>query len=155
MSEEFKVPTIEELKRAYDEGIPQTLISGIEVKMRAVRPDVLLRAGTLPDILTPIVIKSLYEDVSEKLDAYLFTERDEVQETLDMVRGVDAVCAAALIDPSVVPYLDLSDRMWIFKLAFMPAAVLSTFRYEPNRDVEGAPDGKGNEQPTERVAVHI
>jgi hypothetical protein len=154
MTDELKVPTIEELKRAYDEGLPQTLISGIEVLMRTPRPEVLLRSGKLPDILTPIVIKSLYEDVSKKLDAYLFTERDEVQDTLDMVAGVDAVCEAALIDPSVIPYLTLSDRMWIFKLAFMPAAVLSTFRYEPDGDVEDTPDSQGDVLPSERATGH-
>lgn len=155
MSEEFKTPTIEELKRAYDEGELIPLISGIPVQMRSVRPEVLLRSGKLPNILTPIIIKMLYEDVSEKLDAYLFTERDEAAETLEMIAGVDAVCEAALLDSSIVPYLSLSDRMWVFKLALLPAAVLSTFRQQQDGNVDGAPDGEGNVQPTERVAVHI
>lgn len=151
MSEQRAVPTVEELKRAYDEGLEQELISGVKVKMHSVRIEDLLRKGNLPDILTPIVIKTLFEDTHKERDAYLFAPRQESEDTLKMIAGVDAVCEAALIDPSVVPYLSLSDRMWIFKLAFMPAAVLSTFRFRQEGDVETEGDSEGFAQPTERV----
>jgi hypothetical protein len=151
--QEPTIPTVEELKRAYDEGTPQTLLSGLQVQMRSVRPELLLRSGKLPDILTPIVLKTLYESATEELDAYLFDQREQAEDALKMIEGVDAVCEQALVDPSIVPYLSLNDRMWIFKLAFMPAEVLSRFRLGQTRDVEVGADGEGDEQPTERVDV--
>lgn len=168
MSEEFKVPTVEELKRAYDEGELIPLISGIKVQMRSVRPEELLRSGKLPDALSQIVHKSLFKDAREELDAFVFGNsqedapeeaQDEVpqslEQTIEMIKGVDAVCDAALVDPSIRPYLSLSDRMWIYKLALLPAAVLSTFRQQQDGDVEPKADGEGNVLPTERAAVHI
>lgn len=155
MSDEVKPLTIDDLKRMFEQGTPVTLISGVQVQMRTPRPQDLLASGKLPDILTPIVLKSLYENASDKLDEYLFTERDEVAETLEMVRGVDAVCEAALVEPSILPYLDLSDRMWIFRLAFMPVQVLGQFRQQPGGNVESKASRKRNKQPTERAAVRI
>jgi hypothetical protein len=147
-----KVPTIEELRRIYDEGVPQTLLSGVQVQMRPVRADKLLALGRIPDILTPIMLKSVYEVATEELDSFLFDKRETMAETLEMIRAVDAVCAAALVEPSLVEYLTLQDRMWIFKLAFMPAEVLSTFRLQSRGDVENLDDGEGEPLPTERAA---
>jgi hypothetical protein len=82
-----------------------------------------------------------------------------------MIESINYVCKAALLYPKVVDTpkaedeiavteLSLSDRMWIFKLAFMPAEVLSRFRYEPSRDVEDSADGGTDVQQAEQVAEH-
>lgn len=153
------VPTIEELRRAYEEGLPQRLLSGIEVKMRPVQPDKLLASGTVPDILTPLVLRMIFpppeaeREFPDEINNFLVKQRDKAAETVDFVKAVNAVCEAALVDPSVVPYLSLADRMWIFKLAFLPAEVLSRFRLEPSRNVEVVPDQQDDVQPTESVAV--
>lgn len=137
----LKLPTIDELRKAYDEGLPQTLLSGLEVYMRPVRPDVLLASGKVPDMLTPLVINMLFppkrevDEFPDEVGDYLEKPRDKTKETLDFIESVNVVCEAALIDPSIVPYLSLADRMWIFKLAFMPVEVLSRFRLQPRRNV--------------------
>jgi hypothetical protein len=56
-------------------------------------------------------------------------------------------------DEIAISELSLSDRMWIFKLAFMPAEVLSRFRYEPARDVEAMDDEQEQPQQTEPDAI--
>lgn len=157
----FKVPTIDDLRRAYEEGVPQTLLSGVEVQMRPVRPDALLISGKIPDILTPLVLGMLFpqeqgkeqvfpDEVRNPVDDFLQKERAKAADAVEFVRAVDAVCEAALLDPSIVPYLSLADRMWIFRLAFMPAEVLSTFRLGQAADV-GAVDGSQEQpRPTER-----
>lgn len=153
-----KLPTIEELRRAYDEGLPQTLLSGIEVYMRPVRPDKLLASGKVPDILTPLVMNMMFppdkveDDVvfPDEVNSFLGKPRDKTAEAIEFVKAVDVVCEAALIDATAVPYLSLSDRLWIFKLAFMPVEVLSTFRLQPKRDVGVGDSSTGEPQPPER-----
>lgn len=161
-----KLPTLDELKRAYDEGLPQTLLSGLEVVIRPVRADRLLMSGNVPDILTPLVLRMMFpkEDVVDAttfpdeaddvdpITRFLTKQREQAQEAMEFVRAVDVVCQAALLDPSVLPYLSLADRMWIFRLAFMPAEVLSTFRLQPARDVEAVQDEQGS-LPSERAAA--
>lgn len=148
-----KAPTLDELRRMYEQGLPQTLISGIEVRLRPVTPDKLLRLGRVPDTLAPIMLKGLYEDIHNDLDGFVQTQADDKEAALEMIRAIDVVCEAALVEPDIVPYLSLADRMWIFKLAFMPAEVLSTFRLKPPRDVESAADGEGDGDAAERTAV--
>lgn len=148
-----KIPTIEELRLVYEKGLPQTLLSGVEVYMRPVQPDRLLDLGHIPDILTPIMLKGLYGDVTQELDKFLMDKRENMEETMKMVAAVNAVCKAALVDPSVADVLTLSDRMWLFKLAFMPAEVLSTFRLKPRRDVEDLADEPGESLQTEPASA--
>lgn len=150
---ERKMPTIAELRRMYDEGYEQPLLSGVTVHMRPVQPDQLLMSGSIPDILTPLVLKMMHPAEEE---AFLFPDevqnfidkpRDDAKDAVEFIKAVNHVCEAALVDPSIVPYLSLSDRMWVFKLAFYPAEVLSTFRYTPPGDVEAVPNGDQDAQP--------
>lgn len=151
----LKLPTIEELRRAYEEGLPQTLLSGLEVLMRPVQPDRLLMSGKVPDILTPLVMGMMFakeppadetvfpDEVEDPVNAYLNKEREKAQDAIEFIKSVDVVCEAALVEPDIVPYLSLADRLWIFKLAWMPAEVLSTFRLQSKRDVESSDDSAG------------
>lgn len=143
-------PTIEQLRRIHEEGVEQTLLSGIPVMMRPVRIEVLLASGHVPDILTPLMLKGLYENINDDLTDFVAKPRDGKEETLEMLRSVDAVCAASLVDPSIVPYLELPDRMWIFKLAFQPAEVLSSFRLRPEGDVVSVDEGEQVPQAAQR-----
>lgn len=160
----LKLPTIEELKRAYDEGLPQTLLSGLEVQMRPVKPDTLLMSGKVPDILTPLVMGMMFakekedetvfpDEVKDPIMHYLSKEREKAQEAVEFIKSVDVVCEAALVDPSLVPYLSLADRLWIFRLAFMPVEVLATFRHQQTANVETGNDSAGEPQQAEPVAA--
>lgn len=160
----LELPTIEELKRAYDEGLEQTLLSGLKVVMRPVRPDTLLVSGKVPDILTPLIMKMMFarqqeddtvfpDEVKDPITHYLTQERAKAQEAMEFIKSVDVVCEAALVDPSIVPYLSLNDRMWIFKIAFLPVEILSRFRHQPPRNVEAGDDSAGEPLPSESIAT--
>lgn len=150
-----------EYRTMREQGVPQTLLSGRKVKMRAVTPDKLLRGGRVPDILTPLVLKMLKGEVeNEEIDNFYGQERDEVKDNLAMIDSVNVVCEAALVYPRVVDMpegddeisiddLSLTDRFWIFKLAFQPAEVLSRFRLESLANVDSSADSEGDEQPPE------
>ncbi len=157
-----KVPTIDELRAMYENGVPQVLLSGVEVVMRPLRPDALLMSGTIPDILTPLIMKMLFpakkieadstifpDEVDDPVTAYLTEEREKVENAKDFIKSIDVVCQASLVDASVLPYLSLPDRMWVFKLAFLPAEVLSTFRLQPQGDMEVVDDEQADAQQTE------
>lgn len=134
--------TMAQRRAIQEEGITQTLLSGIEVQMWPVRIEKLLAAGNVPDILTPIMLKGLYENINDDLTEFVTKQRDEKAETLEMICAVNAVCEASLVDPSLVDYLDLTDRFWLFKLAFQPAEVLSTFRLGSAGDVGRVDEGE-------------
>jgi hypothetical protein len=152
----LSLPTIEELRRAYEEGLPQMLLSGLEVYMRPVQPDKLLMSGKVPDILTPLVMGMMFakekaadetvfpDEVDNPVDAYLNRQRQEAKDAIEFIKSVDVVCEAALVQPDIVPYLSLQDRLWIFRLAWMPVEVLRNFRLQPARTME-AGDSSGTE----------
>lgn len=141
--------SLDERRAIVEEGVPYRLPSGVEVRLRPVDPIRLLRGGNVPDILTPIVMDALYEPdkTQEALDQFVKTPREQQEETLQMLAGVDAVCEAALVDPEQLPYLTFADRGLIFRLAFLPAEVLSRFRFQQIGDVERVPDGEPVQQP--------
>jgi hypothetical protein len=143
-----------------ESGVLQTLPSGRVVRIRTVTPDRLLRLGKLPDILTPLVVRMIYEEVTvSDLDAFLAT-KEQVTQALEMIDSLNVVCEAGLLEPSIGPGegqitvddLTLAERGWIFKLVFQPAEVLSSFRYESAPDVAVVPDGEDNGQPAQPVA---
>jgi hypothetical protein len=158
MADAPKLPTIEELRDAFEKGLPQTLLSGVEVAMRPLRPEPLLFGGKIPDPLRPILMHMLFPPRQEnysfpdELDAFVSEEREDEQAQLDFVQSVDTVCDAVLIDPSIRPFLTFADRLWIFRLAFYPVEVLSRFRLQPPGDV-GVVVGEQGAQPTEPDAA--
>ena len=152
-----------------ERGVLQTLPSGRVVRLRTVTPDRLLRAGKVPDILTPLVIKMIYEEVAnEELDAFL-AAKTKIADALATVESLRVVCEAGLLDPRVVDAstgsaladdeisiddLTLAERGWIFKLVFQSTEVLQRFRLGQAPDVDAVPDGEGDSQPTQPTDVH-
>jgi hypothetical protein len=145
-------PTIAELIRIHEEGIPQTLLSGVEVRMRPARLDVLLESGDIPDILTPMLIKGLYESIAEDVNDFAMEPQQNKKEIIERIRAMDAVGRSVLIEPDQIQYLSLGDRMWLFKLAFMPAEVLSRFRLQSAALVDDAQQGYEVSEVAERTA---
>lgn len=155
-----KLPSLEELRRAYEEGIPQTLLSGIEVKLRPIQPEMLLELPEVPDMLTELVMgmffpvkeveENPFPDEEDDVQRFVTKPRDEKQEALEYIRSLNIVCDAVLVDASVRRYLSLNDRVWIFKLAWLPVDVLSTFRLQPESDVEAVSDEQGQSQQAEQ-----
>lgn len=149
-----------EFRKMREEGVPQTLLSGRKVRLRTVTPDRLLRAGRVPDILTPLVTKMLFEQVSNQELNDFISPREQAKDSLEMIDSLNVVCEAALLYPRIVEKptqddeiaiddLTLADRGWIFKLAFQPAEVLSRFRLESVGNVEDRDNSEGDGQPSE------
>lgn len=154
-----------EIRSMREQGVPQTLLSGIKVQMRTVTPDRLLRSGRVPDILTPLVNKMLFESVpNEELDKFI-EPREQTKENLEMIDSLNVVCEEALLYPRIVadPVADdeiraddltLADRGWVFKLAFQEAHILRRFRLEQTRDVEVGDDSGRDEHAAQRLVEH-
>lgn len=150
-----KLPTLDELRRIFDEGVEQVLISGSKVQMRPVRPDQLIASGIqIPDPLMPIMLKGIFQDIRQDLDDYISPDKEK-ENIVEWLRSIDVVCQASLVDPSLVPYLSLTDKLWIFRLAFLPAEALATFRWQPPRDVDAASDEQGDGDTPEPTAVSV
>lgn len=157
MTKTAKPTPASEFRQMREQGVLQTLPSGRAVRLRTVTPDRLLRLGKIPDILTTLVVRMVYEDVpNDDLNTFLVA-KEKVTDALEVVESLRVVCEAGLLEPSIGPGddqisiddLTLAERGWIFKLVFQSAEVLTRFRLEQTPDVAALPDGEGDEQPTE------
>lgn len=135
--------SLDERRAIFDEGVPILLPSGVDVLLRPVTPETLLRAGKIPDTVTPILLKALYEPLNaqKELDAFVQEPRQSAEETLAMLTAIGVVCEAALVDASQLPYLSFQDKGFIFRMAFLPAEVLSRFRAKSGGTVGRVDDG--------------
>lgn len=143
-----------------EQGVLLQIQSGRRVLMRNVTPDALLKLGKIPDILTPLVLKMVYEGVETEEITAFWAPRERVDETLEMLESLRVVCTAALIYPRIVDNpqaedeiaiedLSLAERGSIFHLALQPAELLQRFRVQPQTDVEPVPDGARLPEPSE------
>lgn len=131
-----------------------TLPSGNIARLRPVALDTLLASGDIPDFLTPIVGRMLFEDQEE---GEVFDAGNLVPET---VRLIDLVVRASFIEPRVVddPQADdeigladisAQDKGEVFALATQPARVLASFSDDQAQGLDPLSDGEGDEQPAE------
>ncbi|MCB0184342.1 MAG: hypothetical protein KDE31_08760 [Caldilineaceae bacterium] len=152
------------------EGYMQQLPSGNWARLRPVAPEALIVSGNIPDVLTPLVSRMLYEGIdktAETLEQALSgteagdVDMDKVTTALkrmgEMVDAFDAVCVAAFVSPRIVAEPDaddeiaiddltLNDKLHVFYLATQPAEVLRFFRYEPPADVAAVANEPGDAQ---------
>lgn len=122
-----------------EQTLPQT---GRKIRLRTLDVEALLYEGKVPDILTPLVIKSVYQDLDD--DTLLdFMRGKEVNPTdaIKHLQAIDYVVQKCITDGTDIKKLTLGERRWIFRLVMMPAEILVTFRYEQESDVESVPEG--------------
>jgi len=159
IDETLPVTSGSEWRRNREEGeLIQLPYSGKLVRLRTVRPDMLLRLGKIPNPLSALMVDIIYGTTEDdRLDRFLDTQ-EGVEAALDMLESLRVVCTAAFIQPRIVDDpvgddeisiddLELSDRSYIFRLSFIPAEALKTFRYKPPSDVEVMENGAGVPQP--------
>ena len=149
-----------EWRQAREEGYIQHLPSGKVVRLRPVSPDQLIVLGNVPDRLTPLVLRMVYEGSdAELMDA--FTEPNTTAaEARESIELFNVVCRLAFVAPRIIenPQADdeisiddvsLADRGFVFRLATGPAELLRTFRWQATEAVDDLSDGEGDAQPTE------
>lgn len=151
-------------RKPREEGFLLALPSGNSATIRPVALDVLLRQGKIPDLLTPLVAKMIYEGVdTDELDKLLSVEK-LAEQSDEMLALIDAICAAAFLEPRIVEQpqaedeiaiedVELADRGTVFSLAVLPANDLRRFLQRQASAVEPVPDGDGDEPEAEQPAT--
>lgn len=133
--------------KGIEHKIPGT---GRLVRLRTLDASELLREGKIPDILTPLVVKSVYQDLTDKeVRDFLGQNRGKVDDALTMMDTMNFVVGKAIADNTKVADLTLGEKRWIFRLAMGPAEILVSFRYDPNADVEPVAEGEDVPQTAE------
>jgi hypothetical protein len=124
-----------------------------KLRIRTADPNRLMRAGKVPDILTPLVAKTIYQEVSDaELQNFATKPREQAADALAVLDSLNIVARDVLVQPKVVDdpqsddeiaieELTMAERRWIFRLALAPAEVLTNFRYQPDGDVELVAEG--------------
>jgi hypothetical protein len=137
----------------------QLPFSGRLVRLRTVKPDMLLRQGKIPQVLTTLVINMIYDQGPDNQFEAFLSPQETAEEAMAMLESLRVVCTAGLIAPKVVENpqtddeisiddIELSDRGYIFRLVFAPAEALSRFRAKSPSDVDVVANGAGDPQPT-------
>lgn len=133
----------EQLKLIQSGGVEQTMPgTGRVVKLRNLNAKDLLQDAKLPDILTPLVVKSVYQDTTDReIRELLGNQRSGTDDALKMLDTIDYVVGKAIADGTKVDDLTLAEKRWIFRLALGPAELLITFRLDEESDVEPVAEG--------------
>lgn len=106
------------------------------VRIRNLDAPTLLREGKMPDILTPLVIRSIYQEISDKeIREFLGQNKNTVNDALALLETMDFVAERVIMDGTRVAELTLGEKRWLFRVAMEPAELLVSFRYDPNDDV--------------------
>ncbi len=118
-----------------EEGIIVPLPSGNVARLRPVALDVMISSGKLPDMLTPIAVKTLWTEMGgEEIS-------NAVEMATQMADLFHIVCKASFIEPKIVDDpqeedeiaiddISFTDKGFVFNLAIQPAEVLRKFRDE-------------------------
>lgn len=131
------------VRDALRNGVPQEMPGTRRIlKIRNLDPVLLLKEGKLPDILTPLVVKSVYQDLSDKeIRDFIGQARGNVPEALALADAMDFIAKHALVDGPDVKDLTLGEKRWIFRLAVGPAEMLADFRVQQASDVGNVDTG--------------
>lgn len=140
-----------------EKGYVVTLGSGNVARIRPVALDVMIKNGTLPDLLSSIAAKSLWAGEGDVED---IGEGGEL--AVSMAELFGQVCIASFIIPRIVDDTEdlgddeitladicFSDKSEVFQLAVLPAQVLQKFCEKQARDVESVRTGDDDPPETE------
>lgn len=131
----------------WEQIIPTT---GRRVRLRTIEPADLLRSGECPDILTPLVLRCIYQELTDReLREWLEKPLAQVDDALKYMEMLDLVVAKGIADDTVVSALSLGEKKWIFRFVLGTAEILVTFRYEPQSDVATVAQGEPSPQAAE------
>lgn len=155
MSEaQLQVPPASAWRKPREQGYTVRLPSGNVATLRPVAVDVLLLSGKLPDLLSPIVAKTLWAETEPA------TLADQAELSKGFAELVNIVTRASMLNPRIVDEpsaddeigledIDFSDKLAIFQLATGGSAVLQKFLEQQAASVEPVRDGESDNEPTE------
>ena len=160
ISEELPVSSGAQWRKNREQGeLIQLPYSGHIVRLRSVKPDMLLKLGKIPNVLTNLVVDMIYDQGADNKFEVFLHPKERAEEAMEMLESLRVVCTAGLVEPRIVDNpqaddeisiedIELSDRGYIFRLVFAPADALSRFRYQPPSDVVVMENGAGEPQPS-------
>ena len=127
-----EVPVYERIATMRSEGWEQTFSTGRKVRLQTLEPEVLLREGDCPDVLTPLLLKTLYGndrdgDVREFLEQPFGTKED----AFAFVELLNLICRKSIVDGTKVEELTLAEKRLIFRFALGSSEILVSFVYQP------------------------
>lgn len=121
--------------KSYEEGVIVELPSLHTIRMRPVALDVLLSSGKIPDLLTPLASKTLWDVMP------LDKAQTDFKLAGDLTKLMDIVVPAAVLEPKIylgtgelpkghirLEHLSIFDKVCIFQVAIQPVSVLDSFR---------------------------
>jgi hypothetical protein len=126
------IPIYERIRLMRSEGWEQTFSTGRKVRLRTLEPDMLLREGDCPDILTPLLLRSLYgDDRNQSVKEFLEQPFAAKEEAFAYVDLLNLICAKSICDGTKVEELTLAEKRLIFRFALGSSELLVSFTYEP------------------------
>lgn len=140
-----EVELLEQMKRY---GNPQ-IIPGTkrQVRVKTLEARELLADTKMPDILTPLVIKSVYQDLSDReVREFLGQPKVGVVEALALMDSIDYIVEKALVSGAKPSDLTLAEKRWVFRLVMTPAELLISFHYDEDPDVGAVDEGENVSQ---------
>lgn len=157
MSEELTPTSAAEWRKPREEGYLVTLPSGNVARLRPVALDMLVVAGQIPDILTPMAARALWgveEEDGKEGDKTL-------EDAVEYIEFVNLIAKAAMLEPRIcdgekasegcitLEDLEFDDRVAIQRVALLPASQMRRFRDRQAANVEAIPDGESDQPATE------
>lgn len=161
MSAEPTIMSAEEWRQPFEEGVRIQLPSGKWVKLRAISIDSLLSEGVIPDVLTSIASRTIWDEIpidSLGTDYKLGSEFTALINQLIPVAMVEPkVCKlgrAPLSDEIELKHISFADKVAIFQVAIQPTEWLYSFRDKQIGSLEGVPDGEAVREDAEPAPQH-
>jgi hypothetical protein len=145
---EEELTTGQKLSIMFMKGWAQTLpTTQRNIRLRSVRPADLLRSGECPDILTPLVLRSIYDEVGDpEWREFLDKPIERAEEAIQYADMLTTVCRMGIADDTPVDSLSDGEKKIIFRFVMGPAEMLVLFRYEAQPNVESVAEGEGISQ---------
>ena len=156
MSEQLQVTSGAAWRSPRTEGYLIQLPSGCVARLRPVALDVLIQNVTIPDLLSDLAAKSLWEETASE------TIAADPKLALQYMQLINCIVPAAMLEPVIVESpsaeneialddLDFTDKLSVFNLAIGPVEALRRFRDKQRADLQALSDRKDDGQQAEPV----
>jgi hypothetical protein len=148
-SPQSDLPIYERIRIMREKGWEQTFSTGRTVRLRTLEPDMLLREGDCPDVLTPLLLRSLYgDDRNASVKEFLEQPFGSKEDAFAFVELLNLICSKSICDGTKVEELTLAEKRLIFRFSLGSSELLVSFTYTPPES-EQEPNNETTPQETE------